>query len=139
MSRVTRTVKREALDRATWSSPVAITYRYQTEGSGTFITDEFLFATPFEGVPFFSYGVESTHGAAELVVGDYPFVTVGVAEWVIQESTEEDFEEKRIKPFHLGAKLWISVSSSKAYALSYSMVFEGVIMKNPELFGGQNG
>lgn len=138
MSRVARAVKRETLDRATWASPVSIVYRYETEGSGTFITEELLFSVAFEGKPFFSYGVELAD-ATVLVAGDYPFVTVGVSEWMTESSTEEDFDEKKIKPFHLGAKLWISVSSAKSYKLVYSLVFEGVVMKNPELFGGQNG
>jgi len=110
-------------------------FGYSTKGSGTFLTEEVSFSTAFEGTPFFSYGVELVEGQ-ELVSGDYPFVTVGVAEWVIKETTEEDFIEKKIKPFYLGAKLWISVSSSKSYELTYSMVFEGVVMKNPQFYGG---
>ena len=134
MSRTLIETRRE-LDRAQWAGPISMIFGYATNGSGTFLTEEISFSTAFEGTPFFSYGVELVEGQ-ELTSGDFPFVTVGVAEWVVKETTEEDFVEKKIKPFYLGAKLWISVSSSKSYELTYSMVFEGVVMKNPQFYGG---
>lgn len=138
MSRAIRAVEIRQLDRVQWAGPVSMIFGYQTQGSGTFLTEEIEFVTAFEGAPFFSYGVELVEGDS-LIGGDFPFVTVGVAEWVTQEITEEDSIEKKIKPFYLGAKLWISVSSSKAYELAYSLVFEGIVMKNPQFYGGTNG
>ena len=124
-----KSLRRRDIDRRTWASPTTIVFAYETIGSGSFLTPELDFGLSYEGSPFFSFGSSLVTG--ELTDGDYPFITVGVAEWLTKEVDDEDFAIKGIKLEHVGAILWVSVSSSTAYTLSHNLVFEGVAYKNP--------
>lgn len=120
--------KRE-LDRQTWASHSTIVLKYETEGSGSFLTPELMFGVRFSGAPYVSFGAEQSK-VGSLVDGDYPFVTVGVAEWVTK-SYSDDGAARGVVPEHIGAKLWISVSSETSYLITHSLVFEGLAMKTP--------
>ena len=122
-------IKRVDLDRRTWASPTAVVFTYRTKGSGSFLTPVLEFGLSFEGPPFFSFGTSLSSG--ELVDGDYPFVTIGVTEWVTKDVGDEDFVIKKIKPSHTGAILWIAVNSGRSYNMEHSFVFEGTAFKNP--------
>jgi len=122
-------VKRVDLDRRTWASPTNVVFAFETNGAGSIMTPELEFGISYEGAPFFSSGVALVSG--ELTSGDYPFVTVGVAEWITKDVGDEDFIIKGIKPSHTGAILWINVSSRGTYKLRHSFVFQGTAFKNP--------
>ena len=117
------------LDRNTWASHTTIVMHYDTIGSGSFLTEPLDFGVRFSGPPYVSQGQELTE-VGSLVEGDYPHVTVGVAEWVIK-SAGEDFDNRGATPEHIGARLWISVSSATPYTIRHSLVFEGMAMKTP--------
>ena len=122
-------INRVDLDRRTWASPTAIVFTYGTKGAGALQTEQLDFGIAYEGPPFFSYGTSLARG--ELVEGDYPFVTIGVTEWITKVVDDEDFVIKKIKPLHVGAILWIAVSSRESYELEHNLIFEGVAFKNP--------
>ena len=117
------------IDRNTWASHTTVVLSYDTIGSGSFLTEVLEFGVRFSGKPYVSQGQEMIE-VGSLVAGDYPHVTVGVAEWVLKSAGEE-FEARGATPEHIGAKLWISVSATKAYAIRHSLVFEGMAMKTP--------
>lgn len=117
------------LDRNTWASHTTIVLSYDTTGSGSFLTEPLDFGVRFSGPPYVSQGQELVE-VGSLVEGDYPHVTVGVAEWVIK-SAGEDLDNRGATPEHIGAKLWISVSSVTSYKIRHSLVFEGLAMKTP--------
>jgi hypothetical protein len=117
------------LDRNTWSSQTVIVIRYETIGSGSFLTPELGFGVRFSGPPYVSFGPETSE-VGSLVEGDYPHVTVGVAEWVVKSSGEDAIARGVIEE-HIGAKLWISVTSETAYAITHSLQFKGLAMKTP--------
>ena len=129
MGALRKSSKRIELDRNQWASQSTVVLRYETTGSGSFLTEEIDFGVRFSGPPYVSFGpVMSEVGS--LVDGDYPHVTVGVAEWVTQTASESD-EARGVVPEHIGAKLWISVSSEAAYTITHDLVFEGLAMKTP--------
>lgn len=122
-------IRNQDLDRRTWAAPTTVVFTFETVGAGSIMTPELEFGISYEGAPFFSSGVALASG--ELVSGDYPFVTVGVAEWITKEIDDEDFLIKGIKPSHIGAILWINVSSRGTYKLNHNFAFEGTAFKNP--------
>jgi len=71
------------------------------------------------------------------VDGDFPFVTVGVAEW--QTNVEETAETPGLVPLYLGAHIYIHVIASTQYKLRFRLSFEGIAMRNVEYFRGLNG
>jgi hypothetical protein len=117
------------LDRNQWSGHTAVVLRYETTGSGSFLTEDLEFGVRFSGPPYVSFGAEMSD-VGSLVEGDYPHVTVGVAEWVVK-SVDETSQARGVVPEHIGAKLWISVSSETAYRVTHHLVFEGLAMKTP--------
>jgi len=124
-----RTNLKRELDRNTWAGHAAVVLKYETEGSGSFLTEGLEFGVRFSGPPYVSFGAEQSV-VGSLVDGDYPHVTVGVAEWVTK-SSGDDAVARGVVPEHIGAKLWISVSSETAYRITHSLVFEGLAMKTP--------
>jgi hypothetical protein len=116
------------LDRNTWASHAEVVLKYETLGSGSFLTDELEFGVRFSGPPYVSFGAEQSV-VGSLVDGDYPHVTVGVAEWILKSVVDTEVSRGAIE--HIGAKLWISVSSETAYRITHSMTFEGLAMKTP--------
>lgn len=119
---------RRELDRNTWASHASVVLKYETIGSGSFLTDPLEFGVRFSGPPYVSFGAEQSK-VGSLVEGDYPHVTVGVAEWVTKAPGEGRVVRGALE--HIGAKLWISVSSETAYQITHSMTFEGLAMKTP--------
>jgi len=120
---------RRDLDQNTWAGHAAIVLKYETEGSGSFLTEPLEFGVRFSGPPYVSFGAEQSV-VGSLVDGDYPHVTVGVAEWVTKTFGDNP-EARGVVPEHIGATLWISVSSATAYRITHSLVFEGLAMKTP--------
>lgn len=116
---------RRELDKNTWASHATVVLKYETVGSGSFLTSELEFGVRFSNSPYVSFGAELSE-VGSLVDGDYPHVTVGVAEWI----TKSDLVSRGVSE-HIGAKLWISVSSLSAYRITHSLVFEGLAMKTP--------
>lgn len=116
-------------DRDTWASFTAVVLRYETIGSGSFLTPELDFGVRFSGAPYVSFGAELSE-VGSLVNGDYPHVTTGVAEWVTLNSNDDNVARGVVLE-HIGAKLWISVSSETAYKVTHHLVFEGLAMKTP--------
>ena len=80
--------RRVELDRQTWASESTVVLRYETTGSGSFLTPELEFGIRFSGAPYVSFGAEMSV-VDSLVDGDYPHVTVGVAEWVTKSYGED--------------------------------------------------
>ena len=117
------------LDRNTWANHTTVVLKYETEGSGAFLTPALEFGVRYSGPPYVSFGAEMSV-VGSLVDGDYPHVTVGVAEWVTK-SYGEDSVIRGVVPEHIGAQLWISVSSETSYRITHSLVFEGLAMKTP--------
>lgn len=117
------------LDRNQWSSYTSVVMRYETLGSGSFLTEPIEFGVRFSGPPYVSFGAEMSE-VGSLTNGDYPHVTVGVAEWVVK-SVNPDATSRGVVPEHIGARLWISVFSEKAYRITHHLVFEGIAMKTP--------
>lgn len=120
--------RRRELDRNTWASHAEIVLKYETIGSGSFLTEELEFGVRFSGAPYVSFGAETSE-VGSLVDGDFPHVTVGVAEWITKASRNTVSVGGVLE--HIGAKLWISVSSENAYRITHSMTFEGLAMKTP--------
>jgi hypothetical protein len=120
---------RRELDRNTWANYTVVVVRYETTGSGSFLTPVIDFGVRYSGAPYVSFGPQQSV-VGSLVEGDYPHVTVGVAEWVTRSSGEEA-DTRGVIPEHIGAKLWISVSAETSYAITHHLVFEGVAMKTP--------
>jgi hypothetical protein len=129
MTVIRRANLRRELDRNTWASHAVIVLRYETTGSGSFLTPEIDFGVRFSGSPYVSFGAETSE-VDSLVEGDYPHVTVGVAEWIVK-SSGEDAIARGVVLEHIGAKLWISVSSVTSYKITHHLIFEGVAMKTP--------
>lgn len=126
--------RRDRLDRDTWASTSVVVVSYDVEGSGTVTTEDIMFGAVFEETPFFRYGVEVKPGSTALVEGDYPFVTAGVSNWIVNTDDEEDqFATK----YYLGANVYINVVSYTPYKLRFRLSFEGLAMKNTEFFQGQ--
>lgn len=121
--------KAKELDRNTWANHTTIVLKVETEGSGAFLTSDMEFGVRYSGPPYVSFGAEMSV-VDSLVDGDYPHVTVGVAEWVTK-SYGEDSVARGVVPEHIGARLWISVSSETSYRITHSLVFEGLAMKTP--------
>jgi len=124
-----RTFRKNELDRRTWASNTTVVLTYDTVGSGAFLTEELMFGVRFSGPPYVSQGQELIE-VGSLIEGDYPHVTVGVAEWVTK-SAGEAFDNRGAVPEHIGAKLWIAVSSATPYAIRHNLVFDGLAMKTP--------
>lgn len=129
MAVIRRANLRRELDRNTWASHTVVVLRYETTGSGSFLTPVLDFGVRFSGPPHVSFGPQQSE-VGSLVEGDYPHVTVGVAEWVTK-SSGEDADARGVIPEHIGATLWISVSAETAYKITHHLVFEGVAMKTP--------
>lgn len=119
--------KRQEVDRTAWAGSQLVFSSWDTIGVGTTLTEVISFGVAFEGQPFFSHGVELQEGEA-LAAADYPFVTAGVQEWVRTAQGQFDQAER----FYTGARVWISVSSSKAYKLRHRFAFEGTVMRHRE-------
>lgn len=132
-----RNERRVELDRATWAGTTILQTAYETEGSGQFISEEIDFGTVFESRPFFSFGVELVEGQT-LVVGDYPFVTAGVSEWVQEPDVETAAADPQQIVHYLGAYVWINVASSNPYILRFRLSFEGTASKNVEMWRGSD-
>ena len=122
--------RRRELDRQTWAGTNIVFLTYDIVGSGELTTELLEFGTAFESIPFFSYGVEVAEGT-ELVSGDFPFVSAGVASWQVTET-----EDTNDVPIYLGAFVWIRVSSSTQYGLRFRFAFEGTALRNIEHFKG---
>ena len=129
MRNVIRNINRRLeLDRQTWASESTVTLRYETIGSGSFLTEELEFGIRFSGAPYVSFGAEMSE-VGSLVSGDYPYVTVGVAEWTTKSG--DDAVARGVVLEHIGAKLWITVSSENVYKITHSLRFKGLAMKTP--------
>ena len=126
---IRRANRRRELDRNTWANVTEIVVRLQTTGSGSFLTEQIDFGVRFSGPPYVSFGAELSE-VGSLVEGDYPHVTVGVAEWVTKSSSEDSIARGAVQE-HIGAKCWISVSSDTPYKITHHLVFEGIAMKTP--------
>lgn len=119
---------RYELDRNTWAGHTSIAIIYDTVGTGAFLTEQIDFGVRFSGPPYVSQGQEMLE-VGSLVNGDYPHVTVGVAEWIVKSNDELVVRGGVLE--HIGAKLWIAVSASTAYAIRHRIVFDGIAMKTP--------
>jgi len=126
---VRRANTRRELDRSSWADYTTVVLKYETKGSGSFLTEDLSFGVRFSGPPYVSFGAEQSV-VGSLVDGDYPHITVGVAEWVTK-SYNQDEVTRGVALEHIGAKLWISVSSVTPYRITHSLVFEGLAMKTP--------
>ncbi len=124
-----RHIMSQELDRRTWASFTSVVMDYETIGSGSFLTPELKFGVRFSGSPYLSSGA-ALGEVSSLVDGDYPFVSVGVAEWVTM-SFGEDAVAAGAQLEHVGVKLWISVSSRTSYKIRHTLAFEGLAMKTP--------
>lgn len=134
--RVRRAEQRKSLDRLTWAGLSVAQLAYETVGAGQFITDVLDFGTVFEGVPFFSFGVELAEGQT-LVEDDYPFVTAGVSAWDQKPSLEELGRDPNRTVHYLGANVWINVASSTSYTLVWRFSFEGTTPRNVQFLRGE--
>ena len=132
--RIRQAQQKDRLDRATWADTTSVFSAYDVTGSGSLITEEISFGVVFDGVPFFSYGVERVADTQELVDGDYPFVAVGVSEWITTEPADPDTASSPI--YYLGAKLYVNVVSTTQYNLRLRLLFEGTGFKNTQFFRG---
>lgn len=124
---IDKTRRRQEVDRAAWAGSQLVFTSWDTIGAGTTLTELIPFGVAFEGQPFFSHGVELQEGET-LADADYPFVTAGVQEWQRTAQTEHERAER----FYTGARVWISVSSSKAYRLRHRFAFEGTVVRHRE-------
>ncbi len=126
---ISKAGRKTRLDQETWAGTTLLFLSYDMTGVGEVETELLDFGLVFEGVPFFSYGVELQPGEV-LTPGEFPAVMCGVKEWQLTE-VEAD---TRATPFYLGAYLWISVSSNISYRLRFRLSFEGIAMRNVEHF-----
>lgn len=124
---INRGTRRREVDRSAWAGSQLVFTSWDTIGAGTTLTELIPFGVVFEGQPFFSFGVELQEGET-LVAGDYPHVAAGVQEW--ERTAQTGFAEA--ERFYTGARVWISVSSSKAYKLRHRLAFEGTVMRHRE-------
>lgn len=128
-----RIVTKRELDRNQWAGPTTVILEYETKGAGSFLTEELNFGVRFSGPPYMTFG--AVLGELELLVeGDYPFVTAGVAEWVLKGAPEPDetlVQTSGPAGEYVGAKVWVSVFSNTPYKIRHVLKFEGLAMKTP--------
>lgn len=113
------------LDRTTWAQDTQTVFRVNVSGRGSRELDEIEFGLPYQGVPFFSYGVELAPDET-LTTGDFPFVSAGVARW--KTSVEPN---QVVEPRYLGATIFVNVATKRSYDLVFSFIFEGTAYQNP--------
>lgn len=126
---IRRADRTKVLDQNTWAGNSLLILSYDTIGVGEIETELIDFGLVFEGVPTFAYGVELQPGET-LTPGSFPHVMCGVKEWQLTE-VEADL---RATQFHIGAFLWISITSNVSYRLRFRLSFEGISMRNVEHF-----
>lgn len=83
------------LDVASWSALDSVRFMLRTVGSGEVIGGPFYFGRAFDLPPFFTFSAV----AQTLGIGSGPQLTVGVAEWIVDE-----------QGMYVGANMWFKLS-----------------------------